>query len=157
MPVREIEGIEELKTLVGQEVSISDWIEISQERINKFAEATEDFQWIHVDAERCKTDSPFGKPIAHGYLTMSLLSAFYSTSVLIRQKFKMTVNMGISKLRFMEPVPVDSRVRCRSKLLKIFDIKGGWQLNWRMTVEIEKTRRPACVVQTALRYYALDS
>src|SRR5215208_4403554 len=113
---RVIEGKEELKTLVGQEVSKSDWFEVTQERINQFADATEDHQWIHIDAERAKADSPFKTTIAHGFLTLSLLPHLTSEAVTVRGKFKMGINYGLNRLRFVSPVVAGSRVRGRFTL-----------------------------------------
>jgi acyl dehydratase len=113
MAKREIAGIAELHELVGQEVAVGDWLEITQERINAFADATSDHQWIHVDVERCRTESPFGTTIAHGFLTLSLLPKFSYETVGIREAFKMTINYGLNKLRFPNPVRCGSRVRAR--------------------------------------------
>lgn len=153
MPTRVIETIDELKKLEGEEVSVSDWCEISQERINGFADATEDHQWIHVDVEKCKKESPFGGPIAHGYLTLSLFPHLNANAVKLKQKFKMGVNYGLNKLRFMSPVPAGGRIRNRLKLVSVSAVNGGYQVNWRITVEIEHHEKPACVAEAIYRYY----
>src|ERR1044072_7273612 len=116
MPQRVIEGIEELRTLQGQEVGASDWLEITQSRVNDFADATEDHQWIHIDAERAKTDSPFGSTIAHGFLTLSLLPHFAAQAFTVRGNFKMGINYGLNRLRFISPVKSGSPVGARFPL-----------------------------------------
>ncbi len=135
----------------GTELGVSDWLEIDQERINTFADATGDHQWIHVDPERAK-QGPFGAPIAHGYLTMSLVNKFLPETVEVRG-ISMGVNYGSDKLRFPAPVPVGSRIRGRSELIKVEEVKGGAiQATIRVTVEIDGGERPACVVDTISRY-----
>lgn len=156
MAKREVETIEELQGLVGQEVAVGDWLEVTQERISAFAAATDDHQWIHVDAERCARESPFGATIAHGFLTLSLLSRFSYASIGIRQPFKMTINYGLNKVRFPSPVRCGSRIRTRHQLLEVTPVKGGWQSRWQVTVEIEGSDKPACVAETLTRYYAED-
>ena len=153
MPIREVENIDELKKLEGEEVAVSDWLEVSQDRINKFADATGDHQWIHVDVDRCEKESPFGAPIAHGYLTLSFLPHLNSSALKIKQKFKMGVNYGLNKLRFMSPVKAGSRIRSRMKLISVNEVKGGWQINWKTTIEIEGQDKPACVAETISRSY----
>jgi len=142
------------KDLVGKEgteLGVSDWLEITQERINTFADATGDHQWIHVDPERAKA-GPFGAPIAHGYLTMSLVNKFLPETVEVRG-ISMGVNYGSDKLRFPAPVPVGSRIRGRSELVKVEEVKNGAiQATIRVTVEIDGSDRPACVVDTISRY-----
>lgn len=153
MPVREVESIEELKKLIGQEVATSDWVEVTQQQINLFAEATQDHQWIHVDVERAKKESPFGGPIAHGYLTLSLFPHLISKAFRLNQKFKMGVNYGINKLRFMSPVPAGGRIRARMELTDVSEVKGGYQVAWNVTVDIEGQEKPACVAEPVYRYY----
>lgn len=153
MPKRTVKDIEELQSLVGTEVAVSDWFEVSQERIDQFAEATGDHQWIHVDPERAKRESPFGGTIAHGYLTLSLLPHLNSEAFGLEQKFKMGINYGLNKLRFIHPVPAGSRIRNRMKLLSVSEVKGGWQVNWTITVEIDGIDKPACVAEVIFRMY----
>src|SRR5690349_2721496 len=126
MPLREIESIEELKGLIGQEVAVSDWVEITQERVARFAYATDDFQWIHLDVERCKKESPFGAPVAHGFLTLSMMPYLDNISYKLKQPFKIQVNAGINKTRFLQPVVVGSRIRSRKKLLEVAETEGGY-------------------------------
>ena len=136
---------------VGDHLGHSDWLEITQERIDLFADATGDHQWIHVDPERAK-DGPFGAPIAHGYLTLSLVNMFLPQIIEVRG-ISMGVNYGADRLRFPAPVPVGSRIRGSGELLQVDDVKGGIQAVIRVTVEIEGGDRPACVIDTISRYY----
>lgn len=136
----------------GTALGVSDWLEINQDRINLFADATGDHQWIHVDPEKAK-DGPFGKCIAHGYLTLSLVNLFLPQIVDVRG-FKMGVNYGCEKIRFPAPVPVGSRVRGVGELVAVEEVKGGAiQSTVRVTVEIEGSDRPGCVVDTISRYF----
>jgi acyl dehydratase len=153
MPQRVIEGIEELKTLAGQEVGASDWLEVTQARVNDFADATEDHQWIHIDVERAKTDSPFGSTIAHGFLTLSLLPHFAAQAFAVRGNFKMGINYGLNRLRFVSPVTVGSRVRGRFTLRSVEDVVGGTQITWAVTVEAEGKQKPALIAEWLVRYY----
>ncbi|MFL6719446.1 MAG: MaoC family dehydratase [Burkholderiaceae bacterium] len=150
--MREIATLAELKTLVGQEVAVSDWVHITQERVNQFAEATGDHQWIHLDVERCKRESPFGGPIAHGFLTLSLLPMLMQNSVRMTD-VRMGVNYGLNKVRFPAPVPVGSRVRSRTTVLSVEDIEGGAQVTWQVTIEREGGDKPVCVAESISRRY----
>lgn len=150
--MREFSSLEELKALVGQEVSQSDWVEISQERVNTFADATGDHQWIHIDVERARHESPFGGPIAHGFLTLSLLPMLVANAIKLSY-VKMGVNYGLNKVRFPSPVPVGSRLRARMKLLNIEDIKDGAQMTWEVTIEREGHDKPVCVAESISRCY----
>lgn len=153
MPPRIIEGIAQLKTLVGQEVGASDWFEVTQSRINDFADATEDHQWIHIDVDRAKTDSPFHSTIAHGFLTLSLLPHLVSQAVKVQGDFKMGINYGLNRLRFVSPVPAGSRVRARLTLQSVEDVPGGNQIMWSVTCETEGGQKPALVAEWLVRYY----
>lgn len=136
---------------VGQQLGASDWLEITQARVNLFADATDDHQWIHVDPDKAK-DGPFGACIAHGYLTLSLVSRFLPQIVTV--KMKMGVNYGCDKVRFPSPVTVGSRIRGRGELIAAERTRdGGVQAAIRVTVEIENSERPACVADTLSRYY----
>ncbi len=141
----------DLAASVGSKLDASEWLLIDQDRINKFADATGDHQWIHVDPEKAKA-GPFGAPIAHGYLTLSLV-ALFQPEILDVQGLSMGVNYGCDKVRFISPVKVGSRVRGVGELIKVEDVKGGVQATIRVTVEIEGSDRPACVVDTISRYY----
>jgi len=140
--------------LMGQEglkIGPSDWMDMTQERVNTFAEATGDHQWIHVDVERAKK-GPFGAPIAHGYLTLSL-AAKLMPEILEIKGMKMGINYGTDKVRFLNPVKVGSRVRGHGEFLEIKEVPGGYQSILRVTIEIEGEEKPACVVDTISRYY----
>ena len=153
VPKREVEDIQELQSLVGQEVAIGDWLEITQERIDQFADATSDHQWIHVDVERCKRESPFGTTIAHGYLTLSLVPYLTHQSFAIRQPLGITINYGSNKVRFTNPVQAGSRIRTRMTLLEVSDVSDGWHVRWQVTVEIQGKEKPACIAETLSRLY----
>ncbi len=154
MSQRVIEGIEELKSLIGEEVGASDFVEVTQSRINDFADATEDHQWIHIDAERARTDSPFGSTIAHGFLTLSLLPHFAAQAFTVRGNFKMGINYGLNRLRFISPVKSGSRVRARFTLQAVEEVAGGAQITWTVTVESEGSAKPALAAEWLVRYYA---
>lgn len=153
MPVREITSLEELRSLIGQEVNVGDWFEVSQERINMFAEATGDHQWIHVDQDRARTESPYGTTIAHGFLTLSLLSYLMSQTVRVRIPAKMGINYGLNKVRFPSPVPSGAKIRAKATLQSIENIPGGLQLLWVVSVEREGGDKPCCVAEWLLRQY----
>ena len=148
----ELASLRDLKDRVGEEVVVSDWLEITQERINAFAEATGDHQWIHVDPERARRDSPFGVPIAHGFLTLSLLSKFLSESVRFSQS-KMGVNYGINRLRFTAPVPVGARIRARLTVKRLEELQGGVQVTWAVELEREGSDKPCLVAEWLTRRY----
>lgn len=141
----------ELKAAVGKHLGYSDWLEISQDRIDRFADATGDHQWIHVDPERAK-QGPFGATIAHGYLTQSLVNHFLPQIIEVRG-ISMGINYGADRLRFPAPVPVNSRIRGGAELLEVQEVKGTIQAKIRVTVEIQGSERPACVIDTINRYY----
>lgn len=135
----------------GLEVCVTDWLEVSQERIVKFAEATGDFQWVHVDLERARV-SPYGGTIAHGFLTLSLLGKFYEDYLTIAMPFCDTgVNYGLNRARFTWPVLAGSRVRARLRLSKVEDVPGGLQLTFSVTFEIEGVEKPACLAESVVR------
>ncbi len=136
---------------VGQHLGHSEWLEIDQQRIDLFAEATGDHQWIHVDPERA-ADGPFGKTIAHGYLTLSLANLFLP-EVMQVNKVSMGVNYGCEKVRFPAPVPVGSRVRGGGEIISAEEVKGGVQVVVRMTIDVEGGERPGCVIDTISRFY----
>lgn len=152
MPVTEIESVAKLNEHTGQEVATSDWLEVTQERINQFAEATEDRQWIHVDAERAARESPFKQPIAHGFLTLSLLSELMRLAVSVGG-VRMGINYGLNRVRFVAPVPAGSRIRGRFTLSELKEIKDGVQATWSVTVEREGGDKPCCAAEWLVRYY----
>ena len=142
----------EMQALVGQEVAVSDWITITQEQVNQFAEATGDHQWIHVDVEKAKK-GPFGGPIAHGFLTLSLLPLFFESTITVTES-AMGVNYGLNKVRFIAPVPVGSRLRAHMKLLSAEPIdNSGYQMAWEITVEREGAAKPVCIAESLSRRY----
>ena len=147
-----IQGIAGLKELVGTHLGYSDYLEITQERVNLFADATGDHQWIHVDPERAKAESPFGGPIAHGYLTLSL-GPVLAPQIMKVEGVKMGVNYGASKVRFPAPVPVGARLRLGAEFTAVDDIPGGAQVSMTFTFEVEGAAKPSCVSEIIFRYY----
>ena len=141
----------ELAALAGQEITVTDWYEVTQQHINQFADATGDHQWIHVDAERAKA-GPFGTTIAHGYLTLSLLAGFFDRALSVKD-VRMEINYGLNKVRFMGPVPSGSRLRVRIALLGSEPIERGLQMAWKCTIEREGQEKPVCVAEPLSRLY----
>jgi len=142
----------DLAACVGQHVATTDWVTITQQQVNQFAEATGDHQWIHVDEARAKA-GPFGAPIAHGFLTLSLLSQFFDKTIGVRS-VRMGVNYGLNKVRFMAPVPVGSRLRAHMQLHSATPIDGGGlQLQWQVTLEREGSDKPVCAAEALVRLY----
>ena len=148
----EVESVEKLGGFVGREVALGEWVEVSQERINQFAEATEDRQWIHTDPERAARESPFKRTIAHGFLTLSLLSELMRLTVSVGG-VRMGINYGLNRVRFVAPVPAGSRVRGRFTLSALEEVKGGAQATWEVSVEREGGDKPCCVAEWLVRYY----
>ncbi|RPI09064.1 MAG: MaoC family dehydratase [Actinobacteria bacterium] len=146
-----IDGIDGLKAKVGEHLGYSDYVEITQEQVNQFADATGDHQWIHIDVERAKA-GPFGGPIAHGYLTLSLGPSL-SPQIMAVTGISMGVNYGCNKVRFPSPVPVGSKVRLGQKLLTVEDVAGGAQVTMEFTFEVEGAPKPSCVAEVVFRYY----
>jgi acyl dehydratase len=142
----------EVSALVGTELGSSDWHEVTQEHVNLFADATGDHQWIHVDVDRAKAESPFGGPIAHGYLTLSLLASL-SAQVLVITDTVMAVNYGLNKVRFPSPVPVGSKVRLTATLQSVEEVAGGLQLVLSAVIEREGGDKPVCIAEPVFRYY----
>jgi len=141
-----------LRDQVGQEVAVSGWFEVTQERIDQFADATGDRQWIHVDTARAAAESPFKITIAHGFLTLSLVSALLRDAVEFTG-LRMAINYGMNRLRFVAPVPAGSRVRARFTPASVDDEKGSIQVTWRVTVERERSDKPVLVAEWLVRYY----
>lgn len=146
------ENLDEVRAAVGRHLGFSDWEEVTQDRVNLFADATGDHQWIHVDVDRAKAESPFGGPIAHGYLTLSMSNEFLPGIVEVRG-ISMGVNYGVDKVRFPAPVPVGSRVRAGVELVAVDEVTGGIQTTMRVTIEIDGGDKPACVVDALSRFY----
>ncbi len=153
MPKIIIKDLEELKQWVGKEVATSDWLTVDQDRIDRFADATGDHQWIHVDPERAKAESPFGATIAHGYLTLSLLPHMMMETLDV-QGGRMSINYGLDRVRFSAPVRSGDRIRTRFTLASLEDIPGGIQYAWHALVEIEGQHKPACAAEMIARRYA---
>jgi len=151
MPARTINGIADLKSLVGEHLGYSDYVEITQERVNLFADATDDHQWIHVDVERAAS-GPFGGPIAHGYLTLSL-GPMLGPQIFRVDGVAMGVNYGTEKVRFPSPVPVGSKLRLGATLTDVTDVAGGAQITMDYVFEVEGAAKPSCVAQVIFRYY----
>ena len=152
MPKITIKNLEDLKQWVGKEVATSDWLNVDQDRIDRFADATGDHQWIHVDPERAKAESPFGATIAHGYLTLSLLPSMMMETLDV-QGGRMSINYGLNRVRFSAPVRSGDRIRTRFTLAALEDIPGGIQLTWHALIEIEGSHKPACVAEMIARRY----
>jgi acyl dehydratase len=152
MPARSV-TLEELARLTGQEIGVTDWLTIDQSRINAFAEATGDHQWIHVDRARARTESKYGKTIAHGFLTLSLLSRLSNEAVEVRGDFGMRINYGLNRVRFPSPVPEGSRIRARLALQELKEFDGGHQITWLVTVDVEGSDKPALVAEWLIRLY----
>jgi acyl dehydratase len=153
MPQRVI-GVAELRELVGQEVGVSDWFPVTQERINAFAAVTEDRQWIHCDADRARAESPYGTTIAHGYLTLSLLSHLLSQAVRVRGPFSRVINYGLNRVRFPAAVPAGGRIRARCTLQAVEEVPGCLQVTWAVTVECEEQPKPVMVAESLSRFYS---
>jgi len=152
MPITQIENITALNDFVGKEVGVSEWLDVSQERINQFAEATEDRQWIHVDVERSERESQFKTTIAHGFLSLSLLSELGKRTMSVGG-VRMGINYGLNRVRFVSPVPSGSRIRGRFTLAAVEEVKGGVQATWNVTVERDGGDKPCCVAEWLVRYY----
>jgi acyl dehydratase len=142
----------ELPSFKGQVLGSSEWFEVTQDRVNTFADATGDHQWIHVDPERAAAESPFGGPIAHGFLTLSLFVPMWS-QILTVTDVKMGVNYGLNKVRFPAPVPVGSKIRLTATLLEVEEVKGGLQLVASGVIEVEGSDKPVCVLESLTRLY----
>jgi acyl dehydratase len=153
MPQRVIDGVAELRGLVGQEVGQSDWFTVTQERIDAFAEATEDRQWIHCDPGRARAESPYGTTIAHGHLTLSLMSHLLSQAVRVSGPFSRVINYGLNRVRFPAPVPAGARIRARCTLQAAEEVSGGLHVTWSVAVEREGEPRPVMVAESLARFY----
>jgi acyl dehydratase len=150
---RVVKDLAELKTLIGQSLGVTEWHEVTQDLINRFADTTGDHQWIHVDVERCKTESPYGACIAHGFLTVSLLPGFMREAVEVQGDYKMRINYGFNRLRFTGGVPAGSRIRAHFALTSVKDVEGGVEIAWTVSVEVEGRVKPALVAEWLGRTY----
>ncbi len=145
--------IDELKESIGQEIAVSDWLEISQDRINQFADTTEDHQWIHVDIDRATTESPFKTTIGHGFLSLSMLSAMMMGSVRVGGKFRHAINYGLNRVRFPTPVPAGARIRGHIAPQSVEEHEWGVQMVWLVHVELEGSQKPCVVAEWVTRNY----
>ena len=143
----------ELPSLKGKELGTSQWFEVTQERVNTFADATDDHQWIHLDVERAKKEGPFGEPVAHGYLTLSLLIPMWSQMLTVTDATT-AVNYGLNKVRFPAPVPAGGKIRLTATLTDVAEVKGGLQVTVSAVIELEGGDKPVCVAEPIFRYYA---
>src|SRR5262249_320412 len=154
MPARILDSTDSLKELVGQELSVTDWFQVTQERIQQFADATLDHQWIHVDVEPARRESPFRAPIAHGFLTLSLLPHFMHEAIQIKQGVRLGVNYGLNRVRFVSPVRAGSKIRARIVLQSIKDVApNAVEVIFHATVDVEGSEKPCCVAEWVARYY----
>jgi len=142
-----------LRDLVGRELTLTDWFPITQERIDQFAEVTEDRQWIHLDRERAERESPYGTTIAHGFLTLSLLSRFMKEAIQIRGGVRMSINYGLNRVRFPSAVRTDSKIRARFTLQSLKDVPDALEAVFDTRVEVEGSDKPCCVAEWVVRYY----
>ena len=153
MPKRTLESPADLKQLLGHEIAITDWFNVTQERIQQFADTTLDHQWIHVDVDRARRESPFKAPIAHGFLTLSLLPHFMHEALEIKQGVRLGVNYGLNRVRFVSPVRTGSNIRARIVLQSLKDVKDGMEAVFNATIELEGSEKPACAAEWVVRYY----
>jgi len=142
-----------LKEFAGQEIAVTPWFELTEDRIRQFAEATEDRQWIHVDPERAKLESPYGRTIAHGFLTLSLTSYFIRQAVEIRYGVRLAVNYGLNRVRFPAPVQANTRIRARVALLRVQELPESVEAIYSVSIETEGAAKPSCVAECVVRYY----
>ncbi len=148
-----VETPESLKQYVGKEIGASEWLTVTQERIAQFAEATEDRQWIHLDRERAERESPYRTTIAHGFLTLSLISRFMKDVIQVRSGVGMTVNYGLNRVRFPSPVRAGAKIHARTTLVNLKEIERGYEATFAVTIEAEGTEKPCCVAESLIRYY----
>ena len=153
MPPLVIETPRSLKDFVGREIAVTDWFTVTQERIRQFAEVTEDRQWIHVDRERAQKESPYGTTVAHGFLTLSLLSHFMKEAIQVRRGVRMGINYGLNKVRFPSPVLADSQIRARVSLHSVKDLPDAIEAVYGISVEGKDGEKPHCVAEWIVRYY----
>jgi acyl dehydratase len=153
MPTLKLENINALKDLVGREIAVTDWLTITQDRIQQFAEATEDRQWIHLDSSRARLESPYGATIAHGFLTLSLLSQLAHEALEIKNGIRLTVNYGLNRVRFPSPVRANSKIRGRFILQSLVEVGEAHQAVFSVVVEDGSQGKPCCVAEWVVRYY----
>lgn len=152
MAVIIVESLDALREMAGREIGVSDWLVVTQDRINTFADATGDHQWIHIDRERARRESPYGTTIAHGFLTLSLIS-YLIKEVLDMRGLRMAINYGLNRVRFPSAVLADSKIRARVTLQSVKDVSDGAEVTWLVTIESEGSEKPNCVGEWLTRYY----
>ena len=148
-----VETPESLQQHVGKEIGVSEWLTVTQERIAQFAEATEDRQWIHLNRERAERESPYGMTIAHGFLTLSLISHFMAGVIQVRNGFGWMINYGLNRVRFPSPVRAGAKIRARATLVNLKEIDRGYEATFAVTLEVEGAEKPCCVAESLIRYY----
>ena len=153
MPSLKLESLRSLKEYVGREIGVTDWCSVSRDRIRQFADATDDHQWIHVDAERAKRESPYGAPVAHGFLTLSLMSRFLREAIQLPGEVRQTINYGTNRVRFPAPVRVGEKIRARICLQSCKELPGSVEAIYEIAIEAEGAEKPCCVAEWILRYY----
>ena len=153
MPPLAVRDPQSLKELLGREIGVTEWLRVAQERIEQFAEATEDRQWIHLDQARTITESPYGTTIAHGFLTLSLISYLVKELIQIQGGVRLAVNYGLNRVRFPAAVRADSRIRARVSVLTLKELSDSVEATYAVTIEIDKSEKPACVAEWIVRYY----
>ena len=154
MPSLAVENLHSLAGFVGREIGTTEWFTVAQDRIQQFAEITEDRQWIHVDPERAQRDSPYGTTIAHGFFTLALLSHFLRQAIQIGSGVRMSVNYGLNRVRFPSPVPAGSRIRAHFTLQALKDIADGMEATFSVVIDSENSKKPCCVAEWVIRYYS---
>jgi acyl dehydratase len=154
MPPLAIKNPQSLKELVGREIGVTEWLPVTQERIEQFAEATEDRQWIHIDRARARKESPYGDTIAHGFLTLSLLSHLMKEAIQVQGGVRLAVNYGLNRVRFPAAVRADSRIRARIGLLELKELSDTAEATYSVTIENEGSAKPVCVAEWIVRYYS---
>jgi acyl dehydratase len=154
MPPVVIKNPESLKELAGREIGVTEWFPVTQERIEQFAEATEDRQWIHMDRERARKESPYGDTIAHGFLTLSLLSHLMKEAIQVQGGVRLAVNYGLNRVRFPAAVRADSRIRARILLQDVKEVSDAVEATYSVTIESEGSAKPVCVAEWVVRYYS---
>jgi acyl dehydratase len=153
MPPVVLDDVQALKEFVGREIGVTGWLSLTQKRIEQFSEPTEDRQWIHLDRERAATESPYGATIAHGFLTLSLVSYFVGEAIAVRRGARMAVNYGLNRVRFPSPVRSDSKIRARVSVLTLQELSDAVEVTFYVTIENEDSDKPCCVAEWVVRYY----
>jgi acyl dehydratase len=153
MPPKILDSPQALKNLIGKELAPTDWFTVTQDRINKFAEATEDRQWIHLDESRAKNESPFGAAIAHGFLTLSLVSHFMKQAIEVRSGVRLGVNYGLNKVRFPAPVKANAKIRAKVKVQSVKELPDCLETIFEVIIEAENAQKPSCAAECIVRYY----